>query len=502
MKHLTTLISALFFLVIGVSHVWALPACPSSGYLNNCYGTFVWDSGDKYVGEFKEGLPHGQGTHTFVNREKYDTSEYGEKYEGEFQDLHFHGQGTLTFPDGSKWVGAWKNSQLNGYAVTYYADGSINQEGIFKDNKFLKAQTKPKAPHVWALPACPSSGYFHNCYGTHTWGGGLKYIGDWKNNKKNGQGTLTSGKGDKYVGDWKDDKYHGQGTVTFANGNSYVGEFKNGKKHGQGTYTWASGNSYVGEYENGKRQGHGTFTWANGDKHVGEYENGKRQGHGTLTWASGDSYVGEYENGKRQGQGTFTSANGSIQEGIWKSDKFLKAQTKPKAPKVFSSVQNEGLTALPSEKDFLDAIYGGRAIRRLFEVDIVSFDGFFETETIYLAEVKATIKESKLPDFLREGQWKLVFIEEGMSASEAAATVNTMRMLDSFNDGLNLFLDALGSPVNNTSSKNGSRTFTDTYRFGKGSKKWIYIPDKQTSTSSNDTYDTDFQGWVNKYSDF
>ncbi len=29
MKQLTTLISALFFLVIGVSHVWALPKCLS-----------------------------------------------------------------------------------------------------------------------------------------------------------------------------------------------------------------------------------------------------------------------------------------------------------------------------------------------------------------------------------------------------------------------------------------------------------------------------------------
>ena len=310
--------------------------------------------------------------------------------------------------------------------------------------------------HVWALPACPSSGYFHNCYGTYTFTGGQKYIGDWKDNKPHGQGTLTHASGNKYVGDFKDGKYHGQGTFIHAGGNKYVGGFKDGNYHGQGTFT------------------------LEGTKQVGAWENGELNGYAITYYADG-------------------SIN---QEGIFKDDKFLKAQTKPKASKVFSSVQNEGLTALPSKKDFLDAIYGGKAIRGLFEVDIVSFDGFFETETIYLAEVKATIKESKLPDFLREGQWKLVFIEEGMSASEAAATVNTMRMLDSFNDGLNLFLDALGSPVNNTSSKNGSRTFTDTYRFGKGSKKWIYIPDKQTSTSSNDTYDTDFQGWVNKYSDF
>ena len=32
-------------------------------------------------------------------------------------------------------------SLVNGYAITYYADGSINQEGIFKDDKLIKAQT-------------------------------------------------------------------------------------------------------------------------------------------------------------------------------------------------------------------------------------------------------------------------------------------------------------------------------------------------------------------------
>ena len=67
MKQLITLISAIFFLVIGVSQVWALPACPSSGYFDNCYGTYTHGpeteyAGDKYVGEWKEWNFHGQGT--------------------------------------------------------------------------------------------------------------------------------------------------------------------------------------------------------------------------------------------------------------------------------------------------------------------------------------------------------------------------------------------------------------------------------------------------------
>ena len=106
MKHLTTLISALLFLVIGVSHVWALTACPSSGYFHNCYGTYTHPDGGKYIGEWK--------------------------------DNNRNGQGTFTFASGSKWVGAWENNNLNGYAITYYADGSINQEGVFKDDVLVE----------------------------------------------------------------------------------------------------------------------------------------------------------------------------------------------------------------------------------------------------------------------------------------------------------------------------------------------------------------------------
>jgi hypothetical protein len=102
MKHLTTLISALFFLVIGVSQVWALPACLSSGYFHNCYGTYVWDSGNKYVGDWQNDKRHGQGINTWVD---------GEKYVGEYKDNKAHGQGTYTYANGDKYVGGNKDDK-------------------------------------------------------------------------------------------------------------------------------------------------------------------------------------------------------------------------------------------------------------------------------------------------------------------------------------------------------------------------------------------------------
>jgi len=113
--------------------------------------------------------------------------------------------------------------------------------------------------NVYALPPCPSSGVFHNCFGTFTFG-----KGQWE--------------GDKYVGEFKDGRFHGQGTYTYADGSKYVGEFKVGNYHGQGTFTFGKGqwegDKYVGEYKDSKRHGHGIYTRADGSKYVGEWKDG------------------------------------------------------------------------------------------------------------------------------------------------------------------------------------------------------------------------------------
>jgi len=91
-----------------------LPPCPGS-YADdlslttwtNCQGTYTYAfipiDGDKYVGEWKDGKRHGQGTYTFAN---------GDKYVGEWKDSLAHGQGTFTYADGSeKEEGIWKDGE-------------------------------------------------------------------------------------------------------------------------------------------------------------------------------------------------------------------------------------------------------------------------------------------------------------------------------------------------------------------------------------------------------
>ena len=311
--------------------------------------TVTYASGDKFVGEFRDGKKNGQGTHTSASGNRY-VGEYrdgkrngqftvtfasGDKFVGEFRDDKANGQGTYTYADGSKDVGTFKDDALNGYAVRYDSDGTILKQGIWKDDEFQYAQNSSPSPPASSLPACPSdaSAYWHNCYGTYTSAKGHKYVGEFRDDKKNGEFTVTYASGDKFVGEFKDGKKHGLGTYTYAKGDKYVGEHKDGEKHGQGTYTFANGNKYVGEYRDGKRHGQGIDTFADGDKYVGEYRDNKYHGQGTYTYANGVKEVGEYRDGLLNGYAVRYSSDGTIlKQGIWKDDDFQYAQNSPSTP--------------------------------------------------------------------------------------------------------------------------------------------------------------------------
>ena len=92
-----------FFLLISID-AYSLPGCPGMDVSNwdNCFGTYAWRDGNKYVGEWMDGKRHGQGTYTYAN---------GDKYVGNYQDGKKHGQGTFTFSDGERKTGFYMNGE-------------------------------------------------------------------------------------------------------------------------------------------------------------------------------------------------------------------------------------------------------------------------------------------------------------------------------------------------------------------------------------------------------
>ena len=156
-----------------------------------------------------------------------------------------HGLGTATWADGSKSEGSWEDDKLNGYAITYYADGSINQKGIFKDDKFLSEQALADCIGKW------SSINWNNCFGTFEYGTGDKYIGEFKDGMYYGQGTYVYGintqwAGYQYIGKFANNQRNGKGVLTYPSGDKYIGEFKNDKFNGQGTFTYGINTEWAG----------------------------------------------------------------------------------------------------------------------------------------------------------------------------------------------------------------------------------------------------------------
>jgi|TARA_Y100000294_G_scaffold167755_1_gene177238 hypothetical protein len=81
-----------------VGNVYALPPCSTAGFFHNCFATYIYPKGSEYVGEYKDGIPHGQGS--------------------------------LTFDDGSEILGEWKSGKPWN-VVVYDSSGKFNHN--YKD---------------------------------------------------------------------------------------------------------------------------------------------------------------------------------------------------------------------------------------------------------------------------------------------------------------------------------------------------------------------------------
>jgi hypothetical protein len=98
--------------------------------------------------------------------------------------------------------------------------------------------------------------------------GGPKYVGQFKNGKRDGKGTMmfpdpkTSVGQKQYEGQWKEDQPNGKGTLTFYDGRKFVGEWKfeivggwplmekSVIVSGRGTMFYPDGRKEVGEFIN------------------------------------------------------------------------------------------------------------------------------------------------------------------------------------------------------------------------------------------------------------
>jgi len=196
---------------------------------------------------------------------------------------------------------SWESRKLktNGYAVEGHPKNYI-YEGEFKNGKF-----HGEGPYI--DPECKQSGQWkkNNCNGHAVFfGGGGTYIGEYKNDKKNGLGTFIYSDGMEITGVFKENEYPPKGTVIFTNGSKYVGELNNdGFPLGFGTFVSPSGERMIigtwKENEDGFQRG--TLIYRKGehegDVYVGEIREDLPNGQGTCYMSNGGQVIGTFRKG-------------------------------------------------------------------------------------------------------------------------------------------------------------------------------------------------------------
>ena len=160
------------------------------------------------------------------------------------------------------------------------------------------------------------------------------YIGNYVNNKKNGQGKLIQGCQNVYEGNFKNGEYDGIGLYKnknyiykggfiagkknghgkledLANKSVYEGEFKNDKKNGYGIEKYVDGSIYKGYFKDGFKEGKGTLSLKGEKNYIykGEFKENKICGKGRFIWDDKKEYFGEWENNEISGFGILKEEN-------------------------------------------------------------------------------------------------------------------------------------------------------------------------------------------------
>jgi antitoxin component YwqK of YwqJK toxin-antitoxin module len=322
MKNLLRFVS--FLLMAGSAYAQSnLPACegrmPTSW--TNCFGTFATFLGNKYVGEFKDGRFNGQGTFFYFANDQFQ---------------------------GNKYVGAWKDAKRDGQGILYASNGSVINQGIWADDKFVRSvpvqqaavpSAQPSSAErdrlaaVSKLSACPATGYFNNCFGMGPYDGG-EFVGSWTNGQPSGLGKFTDRSSNTRYGRWEYG-FLSKPLPTFEV-ESWI---QNQKSYANSSSPLASGiqtNTQNPQILNASAVNSSSIILsACQGANAGRWSNCL----GTFTFPGGDRIISEYQNGMRNGQGIEYGFDGTVlRSGTWKNDQLVSSHALDKSRFPFDSL--------------------------------------------------------------------------------------------------------------------------------------------------------------------
>lgn len=93
--------------------------------------TVIVDGGT-YIGQLKNGKPHGKGKQVWPD---------GNSYEGDYKDNLFHGSGVYRWSSGEVYDGQWQNNLFHGKGTYYDNNGKI-ETGLWREDDYIGAETE------------------------------------------------------------------------------------------------------------------------------------------------------------------------------------------------------------------------------------------------------------------------------------------------------------------------------------------------------------------------
>ncbi|CAD8127826.1 unnamed protein product [Paramecium sonneborni] len=138
----------------------------------------------------------------------FKTEQYqdGSQYVGEIYNQLRDGFGRYQFVEGGYYEGQWKQNKMHGYGTLFYAIGQKAYEGQFENDQFSGFGTLyNKEPTKLNVPFdCSNFDLIGNYW--------VKYVGNFKNDLKDGQGALYLSNDECYKGEFHQDYVDGHGS--------------------------------------------------------------------------------------------------------------------------------------------------------------------------------------------------------------------------------------------------------------------------------------------------
>jgi len=255
------------------------------GTLQNGVGMLLLKDGNRYEGELKGGLMHGQGKKIYPD---------GRTFEGEFNEGQtWNGTGVYTHQSGDIYEGELRAGKMHGKGKLTCLDGRT-QEGEFRE------------------------GMFYSGFGSIRNKDGSVYVGFHEKGARWGQGKLTYADGLSVEGEFRRGHiYNVTGKFRTTDGSLYEGTLSRAHRHGQGKLILKDGTIYEGRWELGMFV-EGAVTLTDGQVRQGVWKD-KKLLDGEIDYidvqenisVSNGRYRGDIKSGKKWNGANYTQ-DGSV----------------------------------------------------------------------------------------------------------------------------------------------------------------------------------------------